>query len=72
MMTMSNKEMNQRIRRGHVMQCLERDEFPYDGWDKEFPDLAAKRKAELASASGHSTDRMHYWDDGAVAEKEEA
>lgn len=35
--------MNFIWRRAECIDRLNRDEFPWQGWDKEFPDLAAQR-----------------------------
>lgn len=35
-------------RRAECIDRLSRDEFPWEGWDREFPDLAAERLAKLA------------------------
>lgn len=35
-------------RRAYVIECLECDEFPYQGWDKHYPDLAQQRLREVA------------------------
>lgn len=35
--------------RQRVIECLARDESPGKGWDKRFPDLAAQRKADIAT-----------------------
>ena len=40
-------EVWRRMKRQHVIDCLARDEHPFDGWDKRYPDLAAQRLEEV-------------------------
>lgn len=34
-------------RKQYVIECLARDEHPFDGWAEEFPDLAQQRLNEI-------------------------
>lgn len=48
---MSDDEMSEiwdRGRRQYVIECLARNEFPYQNWDKHYPDLAAERLRQVA------------------------
>jgi len=47
MATYTDEEMTHLWRRAEAIDRLSRDEFPWPGWDKEFPDLVAQRKADF-------------------------
>jgi len=43
------EQISYQAKRQQVIDALARDEFPYKGWDTEFPDLAAERKASVST-----------------------
>ena len=47
-MTATIEQLWEQGRRRYVIDCLERDEFPFAGWDKDYPDLATERLATTA------------------------
>jgi hypothetical protein len=48
----SDDEMNRLWRRAECIDRLSRDEFPWEGWDAEFPDLAKKRRQQIETERG--------------------
>lgn len=44
---MITKELWEAGRRQFVIDCLANNEFPYRGWDVDYPDLAVQRLREL-------------------------
>jgi len=52
---MADQFMTKLFKRGkrqYVIECLARDEHPYNGWHRDFPDLAAERLQEIKDGGG--------------------
>lgn len=44
------KQMWDDGRRAYVVECLARNKFPFKGWDKKYPDLAAERMQKVRAS----------------------
>lgn len=56
------REQFRQAKRQEVVDALARDESPYRGWDKDFPDLAAERRAKASVSEAPSPAPLKAFD----------